>query len=159
MEIRGWPNEETTSKQEEILTWGSRRPKGPGRWSPRCIVRPRLAAASSTHAPGGSRAPDAPAARTAAAALGGYSGTFPGERCEPRVTERDSRSTLAQVAQRGLSTERVNKLPRHLPPQPPNRLLRTPSARLRSREALATSSLPQPGDESFCLGRDEHNDP
>lgn len=143
MEIRGRPNDKTTSRQEEILTWGSRRPQGPGtlELSVHCpppagsrVLHPR---STERHTP--------PRRGPRQRALGGYSGTSPGEGCGPRVAERDSRSTLAQVAQRELSTERVNKLPRHLPPQPQNRLLRTPSARFRSRETLATPSPPQPG--------------
>ena len=54
--------------------------------------------------------------------------------------EGEPRSTLAQVAQRGLRRQRVNNLPGVCPPQPSpqTRLLRTPSARRRSQGAPPT---------------------
>lgn len=141
MEVSSRLNAKTTSGQVAILTWGSGRPQGPGALEPGCIVLPRLAAASSTHAPGWRGSATRPRGADQSSGLPARSP----EKALGRGWGRGSRDPhshrlpSAGGGQRGLIIS-----PGICPPQPPIRLLRTPSARCRSREAPPTSPFRPP---------------
>lgn len=119
---------------------------------------PAAAAASSTHAPASGERHASPRRRPREWAP--TPETLHRLGFGPGVAKREPRSTLAQVAQRGLRMQRVNNLPGICSPQPApqTRLLRTPSAR-RGAQGTPSDTPPQPGAEGFCFGRDENNDP
>lgn len=136
--------------------WRCSRPHGPGALEPGCIVLPRLAAASSTHAPGWRGSATRPRGAD-------HSGGLPARSPEKalgrgwgrgRRDPHSHRLPSAGGGQRGLIVS-----PGICPPQPPIRLLRAPSARCGSRQTPPTPPPPQPGAESFCFGGDENNDP
>ncbi|XP_014645347.1 PREDICTED: splicing factor 3A subunit 2-like [Ceratotherium simum simum] len=157
LERRGRPKAKTTSEQGDTLTWVPGRPSARAAGALGALSSPGRRPRPPPALPAGGQRPSPPGAPGERARA---RGTVPGGGSGPGVAESEPPSTLAQVARRGLRTERVNNLPGHLPTSALSPELASsapPRPAVEPEEPLRHP--PQPGAQGFCFGRDENNDP